>query len=128
MHIKIKSTGEVLSLNDFYVLHPNKTFGGLPTDKQLSNLDAEYCESPAVVPVSVNMCQARLALLNIGITDEIVKSILETLPEPDKSKAKIEWEFRPMVERQNILVLTLGVALNLDSQTLDELFILAKTL
>lgn len=87
-------------------------------------------ETPAplvVVPQSVTMRQARLALLAQGLLSN-VDTVINALPEPDKSAAAIEWEYSQTVERNRPFVLTLGAALGLDSAGLDSLFTLAATL
>ena len=83
--------------------------------------------SPAEVPQSVSMRQARLALLNDGILGD-VDIALASLPEPDKSEATIEWEYSQTVERNRPFVALLGAALGLNDTQLDDLFILAATL
>ena len=82
-------------------------------------------EAPTVyVPDSVSMGQARLALFDLGKLDAVT-TFINSLPEAEKQRALIEWEYRPTVERQSALVLQLGKALNLD---LDALFIAAEQL
>lgn len=88
--------------------------------------------TPAPVPVKqvpqqIDMAQARLALLSRGLLDRVVAEI-EAMEEPFRSKAKIEWEFRVTIRRDNPLVLTLGALLGLSADHLDDLFILAATL
>lgn len=77
-----------------------------------------------MVPHSVTMGQARLALFDLGKLNDVL-FILNSLPEPQKQRALIEWEYRPTVDRDSALVLQLGQALNLD---LDALFIAAEAL
>ena len=84
-------------------------------------------DAPAVepyVPYSISMGQARLALFDMGKLAE-VDALINSLPEAEKQRAKIEWEFRPTVERNSPLVKQIGAALGLD---LDALFITANTL
>jgi hypothetical protein len=82
---------------------------------------------PTPVPAQVTMRQARLALLEIGKLDAVAPAI-ETLPSPQKEKARIEWEFSSVVERNRTLVQMLAPALGLTDAQLDALFIHAATL
>ena len=50
------------------------------------------------VPQSVTMRQARLALLDLDLLSSIDEAI-NAMPEPDKTKAKIELEYAAVVER-----------------------------
>ena len=81
----------------------------------------------AVVPQSVTMRQARLALLANNMLAN-VQTAINSLPEPDKTKAQIEWEYSNALERNNSFVATLGAALGLNAAALDALFIQAAQL
>jgi hypothetical protein len=83
--------------------------------------------APPSVPRSVTMRQARLALLGAGKLSAVM-GILESLPEPERTKAIIEWEYSSEVFRNRELVLALGPALGLTPSQVDELFITASTL
>lgn len=80
-----------------------------------------------VVPQSVTMRQARLALLAAGKLAG-VSTAINALSEPQKSEALIEWEFSSVVAREKPFVVMLGAALGLDSAALDMLFISAAAL
>lgn len=82
---------------------------------------------PTPVPVSVTMRQARLALLQQDLLDD-VETAINALPQPQQSAARIEWEYSNEVQRTNGFVEQIAPALGLTSQGLDELFILAATL
>lgn len=87
------------------------------------NTPLPYVEPPIGTPTAVTMVQARLALLSIGLLDDVEAGI------SSMSKAsQIEWEFRPTVERPSELVQSLAVALGLDSAALDDLFTAASKL
>lgn len=83
--------------------------------------------SPPVIPQSVTMRQARLALLNHGLLSSVAPAIA-SLPEPARTKAQIEWEYSNALERNNAFVATLCVALGLTSAAIDALFFEAATL
>ena len=80
-----------------------------------------------VVPASVTMRQARLALLGAGMLPS-VEAAIDALSEPQRSAARIEWDYSNEVQRHNGFVSALAPALNLTEQQLDELFVLASTL
>ena len=78
-------------------------------------------------PASVTMRQARLALLAYGIYANVDPAI-EAMPEPDRSAARIEWDYSNEVQRHNGFVSQLGPALGLTEEQIDQLFALAATL
>ena len=80
-----------------------------------------------VVPSAVTMRQARLALSTIGLLAQ-VDTAINALPEPQKTAAKIEWEFSSVVERNRPFVQQLGASLGLTPAQLDNLFIEASKL
>lgn len=75
----------------------------------------------AQVPDSVTMRQARLALLGAGLLAQ-VDGAIDSLGEPAKSAARIEWEYSQTVERHKPFVLMLGAALGLTNKQIDDLF------
>ena len=91
--------------------------------------DGVWINPPVVVPIpqEIAMRQARLALLDIGLL-ATVQAAINTLPEPDKTKAQIEWEYSNALQRNNPFVTTLGTALGLSSDDIDSLFITASGL
>lgn len=77
--------------------------------------------------LTCTMRQARLALLERGFLDRIADSI-NLIPEPDKTKIKIEWEYGSTVDRTSVWVSILQPALGLTDEQMDELFEFAATL
>jgi len=75
----------------------------------------------------VTMRQARLALLAQGYLPQI-QDALALIPEPDKSRVQIEWEYASTVERNSVWVALMIPALGLDDEAMDDLFDLAGTL
>jgi len=75
----------------------------------------------------VTMRQARLALLAQGYLPQI-QDALDLIPEPDKSRVQIEWEYASTVERNSVWVALMIPALGLDDEAMDDLFELAATL
>ena len=79
------------------------------------------------VPASVTMRQARLALHAAGLLSQVEVAI-EALPEPNRTVARIEWDYASEVHRASEFVTLLGAALELDKQSLDDLFLKAREL
>lgn len=82
---------------------------------------------PPPVPQAVTMRQARLVLLGAGLLPQ-VEAAIDALPEPQKSAAKIEWEYSQEVQRYNGFVSQLAATLGFSESQLDELFITASGL
>ena len=76
-----------------------------------------YIAPSPVIPASLTMRQARLALLSAGLLDA-VQSGVSAMPKA----AQIEWEFAATVDRTSPLVATLAASLGLTSEALDALF------
>jgi len=68
-----------------------------------------------------------LALLQQGLLASIQPAI-DSLDEPSRSAASIEWEYSQTVERNRPFVDLLSQALELTDEDLDALFTLAATL
>lgn len=81
----------------------------------------------AIAPSVVSMRQARLALLEAGLLDDVAAA-LGALPSPQKEAAQINWEFAATVDRSSPLVATLAQALGLGAADLDQLFTTAAAL
>lgn len=106
------------------ITHPN----GSTEERQYWTYVAPAPEpSGTVVPRSITMRQARLALLAVGKLDHVATAI-NALPSPLKEKAQIEWEYSNEVQRHNGLVAQLGPALGLTEEVVDTLFIAGATL
>lgn len=79
------------------------------------------------VPRTVTMGQAQLALHDAGLLGG-VEAAIEAMPEPQRTRARIEWTRRPTVDRDSALVAQLAQAVDLDDAALDALFTTAATL
>lgn len=75
----------------------------------------------------VTMRQARLALLQSELL-HLVDPAIDSMDEPARSAARIEWEYSQTVERHRPFVQQLGAALGLTDEQMDDLFKLAVTL
>lgn len=72
--------------------------------------------------------QLRLALAMIGITSAMIDESLNSLPEPDRSLALIEWEYATHFERTHPLVDSVSTLLGWTSEQLNELWLTASNL
>ena len=79
------------------------------------------------VPAAVTMRQARLALFSAGLLSA-VDTAIDALPEPQRTAARIEWDYSNELQRSNPLVAALTPALGLTSDQVDALFIAASAL
>lgn len=76
---------------------------------------------PEPVPAEVTMRQARLVLHAAGLLAK-VDAAIDSLPEPERTRARIEWDYSNAVQRDHGFTATLGQALGLSSDAMDELF------
>lgn len=82
---------------------------------------------PLIVPSSVSMRQARLALLKVGKL-VAVNAAIANMAGVEGDAARIEWEFSNEVLRHQPLVDALSPVLNMTSVQIDQLFITAAGL
>lgn len=76
------------------------------------------------VPPSVSARKAKRALLEAGVYNNVVL-FLDTLPEPKRTAANIDWVSATTFDRNNDMVLGIGQALGWDADRLDALFVAA---
>jgi len=126
IYFKHPTTGEVFAYETQY---ERDQFGG----DQLVEMTPEEVQAHVSltaaqqIPQVVTMRQARLALLGAGLLAQ-VDAAIEALPEPQKSAARIEWDYSSEVHRDRAFVQQLGAALGLTDQQLDDLFTQAAAL
>lgn len=82
---------------------------------------------PIVIPQTVSMAQARLALIGAGLFSTIDAG-LKALPEPQRTMALTAWEYAPTVSRNGALVTTLAGQFGLTEAQLDALFTAAAAI
>ena len=75
-----------------------------------------------LIPATVSMRQARLALLAADLLDP-VETAIAAMDGAAGRAAQIEWEYATEVKRDSPLVAGLVQALQLDEETLDKLFL-----
>lgn len=88
---------------------------------------AAQIESVEYIP-DVTARQIRLALINSGVTLASIEAALDSLSEPTKSMAKIEWEYSNMFQRGRPLITTMGTMLGFSAQQLNDLWKYAASL
>jgi hypothetical protein len=93
------------------------------TDKGVKAFLAAQAE--AAKPTSVTMRQARLALLEAGLLDN-VQNIVAGMQGAEGAAARIEWEYSSTMVRSQPLVAALAAALKLTSADVDALFLTAS--
>ena len=88
------------------------------TDKEAKAIqDKQLASIAVIVPTSLTMKQARLALLSAGYLNDVIAGISQMSRE-----SQIIWEFSSTVERNDPLTKSLALALGLDDAALDKLF------
>lgn len=75
--------------------------------------------------ISCTPRQARLALLAVGILDQVDAAIASIEDETARAGAAIAWEYATEVNRLDPWVVQLGGALGMSDEQLDELFVAA---
>jgi hypothetical protein len=103
------------------VLNPSET---VLLDSLVLNHEGIYRKK--IEPVSPR--QIRTALVISGVSIQAIEQGLDSLNEPERSIAKIAWEFSNEFNRNNPLVDSLAPLLGLTQEQLDSLWELAKTL
>lgn len=80
-----------------------------------------------IVPQTISLWSFRTMLLLRGLIDQ-VQSLIDNLPEPEKSVANIQWEYGNYIDRNHPLINQLGTQLGLTSEQIDNIFIEADKL
>lgn len=117
--VELKKEGWIITTEENYNSHVN----------DLSEKYGEWQPIREQLQLSpVTPRQIRLALWNQGITAEMIDESLNSLPEPEKSLALIEWEYSTIFERTHPLVNNVGLLLGWNEDQLNELWAYASTL
>lgn len=83
---------------------------------------------PPPVPAVVSARQAKRALLEAGLLDDVQQAI-DNIPEPlEQRRVQIDWDESTEFRRDWPTLAALAAAMQLDRGTLDALFIKAATL
>ena len=97
-------------------------------EKDLQTAVAAHDPAKPTIPRAVTARQIRMALVKSGYTLSGIESTLDALPEPQKSEAKIAWEYSNEFQRLNPLIAAFAPMLGLTSEQIDQLFVYAATL
>jgi hypothetical protein len=98
-------------------------------DKPYVDITRTWIPAPIVVPETISARQVRLWLIDNNIDLNNVVNIIDTIQDPIlKQKTLVEWEYAPYIERNHPLIDTLGSALGLTSEQIDQGFITASQL
>lgn len=89
---------------------------------------AAYAVAPTPTIQPITARQIRLQLLYMGISLGDIDTALNSLPEPQKSLALVEWEFASTFDRSHALVDFVGATLGWTSEQLDQLWLAAVQL
>lgn len=93
------------------------------TEQQQQEWDAERAANPPALPVKkVRPDQARLALYELGVLDD-VEAYVAQAPKP----VQIQWEFATSFRADNLLITEGAQSLGWTQQFIDQLFALAET-
>lgn len=84
-------------------------------------------EPEPFIPTSVTMRQARIALHRNGLLNG-VEGAIQTMDEPFRTEAEIEWEYAQTVDMDSQFTQMLAAAIGLNQEQLNDLFIQASTL
>jgi hypothetical protein len=77
--------------------------------------------------IVLSKVQVRLGLLSAGVSPADVDSIIEQIPDPtEKLQAKIYWNDSVTYRRTHPLVNTIGFALGLTTEQIDQMWIASK--
>ena len=100
---------------------------------ELNGLELQAIED-AKIPSSVSNIQIRKALIKFGIMPSSISAMLYALPKKtQEEKVKREllinmWEYENEMYRNSPDIISFGARLGVDSEKLNQLFILANTL
>lgn len=97
-------------------------------DMTQEEMDAAEAVKKAQVPQQVTLGQAREAIYNAGLLQQ-VDAAIAAIPDSDSRwRMQNAWEHRPTVERDSPFVASMAAALGLSAEETDQLFIAAATL
>ena len=139
LNSRVIARGKIVEFDDHFVVNDNlffKTVFGAAqvVDAEPSNEGEWLYVNGTFIPyveqqlkpqeyiTNITARQARLALLNIGLLDQ-VESAFANLPDTQRKQAYIEWEYASNIDRNSPLVQQFGVMLGLSDVQIDNLFI-----
>ena len=91
------------------------------TPEELAQMQ-EWENQPLPVPSEITARQLRMALIMNGVDFQDIHDVLEQLPEPQKSLAKINWEYAGTFERDNGMMQEMIPLLGFSEEQINEIF------
>lgn len=79
------------------------------------------------VPQTITLWSFRAMLTVLGLVNA-AESLMNSLPEPEKTVANIQWNYGNFIDRDHPLINTLGTQLGLTTEQIDNIFIEAAKL
>lgn len=76
-----------------------------------------------IVPEKISSRQLRYQLILQGFNLETIEQALNQLPEPNRSLAKVDWEYATNFYRNNAMIVAVGQLLQLTEEQIDNIFI-----
>jgi hypothetical protein len=99
------------------------------TAEEASTASANTAVENAHVPDVVTMLQARTAIILSGVSIASVSAALGAIVDTQaRELAQTEWEHSTTFRRDSELIASLSPALNLTTEQVDSMFVLAATL
>lgn len=92
-----------------------------------NDIDQAIAQFANLAKSTITNRQCKLALLSINKYQAVI-DFIDSMSEPQKTQAKIEWDYANEIERDNPLFLVVAAGIGLTSSEVDDLFELAKTL
>lgn len=117
-------TRDILDINNNVV--GSLTLPDSTSEEQWQKILTSYKEVPQIPDVTPRQIRQALILSGVSIND--IEAALDSLPEPLKSLARVEWEYSISFQRNRPLVSQVGALLGWTSDQLDNLWRFAASL
>lgn len=122
-------TAEIVFGNGFTLVNEEAAQYQYPVEGWIhaADLDSAIAYFANAGKDTITLRQCKLALLNAGKLQD-VDTAINSLDEPQRSAAQIEFDYANEVERNSPLLNAIAIAIGLSETELDELFNSAKLL
>ena len=119
MEIFYKQKADGSYFGEFHEVQPQ----GYITKEELPTIEVSE-----VVPAEVSAIKFLVQLELEGVTESDILTIIDTLPEPNRTIASVSFKRATTFERDNALLYLVGQAYGFDDSKLDEIFVNASKL
>lgn len=92
------------------------------TTEEIAQMEAMQVETEEIVPEKISSRQLRSQLILQGFNLETIEQALNQLPEPNRSLAKVDWEYATNFYRNNAMIVAVGQLLQLTEDQIDNIF------